>query len=166
MLKTIRLKTIQGKDISDPHYKLVSLVPIEGINLSTNYRVSPISLMKFKKDKINLKEFQAEYNRQLDARGKHLVEGDLRDSVLVCECENNVHKGTCAVKLLKSYIGIKEDIMTYKDIEKVDYAKEWAEASDDISKCPKCDTVLQPDDDCGMYCSKCDDVVSFEDIED
>jgi len=165
MLKTVRKNVLDKVDKKDLHYKVVSLVPLEGVDISLSYRVSPITYMKFNKEKISLQEYKAEYNRQLDARGKHLIEGDLRDYVLTCDCENKVHKGHCAVRLLKSYVGIKEDIQTSEDLKKVDYLKEFEDTVVEASRCPKCNTVLEVDDETGMYCPKCDDVVSFEDLE-
>jgi len=161
-LKTIRLATIADSDIENFQYPVYSLTPLAGVEISKNYKVSPITLMKYNKKKITVKEYQAEIDRQLDARGKHLIEGDLRDCVLVCDCPNNVHKGDCAVKLLRNYIKVKEDIMTLNDMKKIDLQAEWDTAEPEYKKCPDCGTILEDDmDEDGKddsYCPKCDDI--------
>ena len=161
-MKTIRLKLLAGVKIEELHYKVISLVPIDGIEINKSYRISPITLMKFEKKKITLAELKAEYYRDLDARGKHLIIGEIRDLVLTCKCENNTHIGHCAVGLLKSYTKVKEDIMTLEDMEKVDLQAEWDNAVPVYVKCPDCGHNLEDDEDeDGLedsYCPKCDDV--------
>ena len=164
MLKTTRVATVQSILNEELNYKLGSLTPVEGIEINKNYRINPLVWMKFNKNKITAEELKKEYYRQLDARGKHLIEGDLRDYVLVCDCENKVHRGDCSVKLMRDYLKIKEDICTADDIKKRDFLAEYNEAVVD-DKCPKCSTVLEADDDTGMYCAKCDDVFSFDELE-
>ena len=164
MFKTTRLNIVSGIAKEDLHYPVMSLTPIEGVDINKNYRVNPMLWLTYSRGKITLDDLKIEYYKQLGARGKHLIEGDLRETVLVCACENKVHKGDCAIKLLKSYAGISEDIYTADDLKKVDYMADFHNAVVDV-KCPECSTELEEDDETGMYCPKCDDVYSFEDLE-
>ena len=164
MLQTTRMATIAGANLKDLNYPIRSLTPIEGVDIEKNYRVNALTFMKFKKGNLTSAELKEAYYRQLDARGKHLIGGDLRDLVLVCDCPNKVHKGDCAVKLLRGYLNIKEDINTLEDMTKVDYMEDFNNEVVD-ARCPHCSTEMEADDETGMYCPECDDLILYEDME-